>query len=207
MIDLHKTMASLAKRRPFFCSEADFQQALAWEIHLMNGTADIRLERRMEECRLDMWIRDAQRCIIVELKYPTAGSTIPEDGEEFVLRNHGAQDLVMYGIFHDLQRVENLVAGTDRTGYVIALTNDPRYWQKDYSPTSGFSAFRTGEGREVGPKVLRPGVRILTRTESIPISGHYCLQWRQYSTIKDVRHGEFKYLLLEVKPKDLRTST
>ena len=33
MLDIHQIMADLAKRRPVFHSEADFQHALAWLIH------------------------------------------------------------------------------------------------------------------------------------------------------------------------------
>ena len=44
MLDIHGLMSKLRKRRPIFHSEADFQHALAWEIHLANPSHQVRLE-------------------------------------------------------------------------------------------------------------------------------------------------------------------
>jgi len=33
MFDIHGVLKDLSKHRPIFCSEADFQDALAWQIH------------------------------------------------------------------------------------------------------------------------------------------------------------------------------
>ena len=44
MLDMHGLMGSLAKKRPIFHSEADFQHALAWEIHKTTSGCEIRLE-------------------------------------------------------------------------------------------------------------------------------------------------------------------
>ncbi len=41
---LHKLMADLAAHRPIFHSEADFQHALAWQIHEAMPDCEIRLE-------------------------------------------------------------------------------------------------------------------------------------------------------------------
>ena len=43
-IDIPKIMNELSKLRPIFHSEADFQHALAWEVHRCFPEAAIRLE-------------------------------------------------------------------------------------------------------------------------------------------------------------------
>ncbi|GIQ70102.1 hypothetical protein DUZ99_18335 [Xylanibacillus composti] len=45
-MELKKILAELAKERPVFSSEADFQHALAWHIHTYDPHAKIRLEYR-----------------------------------------------------------------------------------------------------------------------------------------------------------------
>jgi hypothetical protein len=44
LLDLNQVLESLAEKRPVFHSEADFQHALAWEIHNVKSDASIRLE-------------------------------------------------------------------------------------------------------------------------------------------------------------------
>ena len=56
-------MRELAQRRPIFHSEADFQHALAWEIHALHTDCQIRLERPVKGIdpsrrrpRVDLWV-------------------------------------------------------------------------------------------------------------------------------------------------------
>ena len=46
MIHLYDVLRSLSCQRPIFHSEADFQHALAWLIHLQHPDAIVRLEYR-----------------------------------------------------------------------------------------------------------------------------------------------------------------
>ena len=46
---IRATLAKLAKKRPVFHSEADFQHALAWELQLDDPTAGIRLEKQVAD--------------------------------------------------------------------------------------------------------------------------------------------------------------
>ena len=46
---INEVLENLAKRRPLFWSEADFQFEFAWELHTkLDGKAKIYLERRFE---------------------------------------------------------------------------------------------------------------------------------------------------------------
>jgi hypothetical protein len=44
IFEVAEILSRLAKKRPIFHSEADFQHALAWEVRGMHADADIRLE-------------------------------------------------------------------------------------------------------------------------------------------------------------------
>lgn len=69
--DIHSLLAGLARKRPVFHSEADFQFALAWEIRKRRGF-DVRLEFPPfpnERMRLDIWVPELGTAI--ELKYLT----------------------------------------------------------------------------------------------------------------------------------------
>jgi hypothetical protein len=56
MLDFPDLLARLARNRPVFHSEADFQHALAWEIHSLHPTAKIRLEYRPANVKTKMYI-------------------------------------------------------------------------------------------------------------------------------------------------------
>jgi hypothetical protein len=104
----------LRKSRPVFHSEADFQQALAWAIHLSDPSARVRLETRPAPgMRLDLliWRPDLSRYLALELKYLTAAWSGEVDEEQFGLVSQGAQDIRAYDVLKDVQRVERFVNG------------------------------------------------------------------------------------------------
>ena len=109
MLDIDGLMTGLARSRKLFHSEADFQHALAWQIHEAMPESRIRLEvdafsvqtrRRF----LDIWM--PVEGIAIELKYVTRTLELEEDGELFALRTHSAQDLRRYDFLLDIQRLE-----------------------------------------------------------------------------------------------------
>ena len=76
-LSISGALAALAKQRPVFHSEADFQHAIAWEIHERLPRASVRLERPVEVSHLnkllhvDIWIEQDGDVIALELKYKT----------------------------------------------------------------------------------------------------------------------------------------
>ena len=72
MIDLHGTMVRLAKVRPVFHSEADFQHALAWQLREEYPHLSIRLEYRRPQLTLrgyiDVWASTTDEPAAIELK-------------------------------------------------------------------------------------------------------------------------------------------
>src|SRR5215207_7734774 len=110
LIDPVDIMQALARRRPVFHSEADFQHAFAWEIHRSAPECDIRLEVPVRATtgaiHLDLLARLTLGQMAIELKYKTRSLTAALNGEDFNLMSHAAQDLGRYDFFKDLNRIE-----------------------------------------------------------------------------------------------------
>lgn len=207
MIDLNRLMVDLAKRRPVFHSEADFQHELAWQIHLSGQSSELRLERSIEvdgqRLSVDILALIGKVWLAFELKYLTKLLDVTEQGERFVLRNQAAQDIRRYDFWKDVSRLEKLGAeGNARLGYAIAITNDQGYWRKSNKETMDQS-FRMHDGRvsdgdmawknSTGPGTMRG------REKPIRLGRRYTISWRPYSSLAGVGAGEFKMVVVEVE--------
>ena len=108
MLDLNQVLESLAKKRPVFHSEADFQHALAWEIHNVKPDAIIRLELPMRAdgraVHLDLLVVYDHQRFAIELKYKTAALDVCRGSEQFSLRGQSAQDCGRYDFLSDIVR-------------------------------------------------------------------------------------------------------
>ena len=112
MIDVSDIMRALSVRRPVFHSEADFQHALAWEVHRAHPDLKIRLEYRPPDFGrryLDVWLTGCDGSMAVELKYFTRRLECSSGGEAFSLLDQGAQDISRYDFLKDVERFEELV--------------------------------------------------------------------------------------------------
>ena len=109
-------LAELANQRPLFHSEADFQHAIAWEIHKRLPRASVRLERPVEVSHrnnriyVDIWIEQDGHVLAIELKYKTRALQSHIGSEQYALRSQTAQDLGRYDLIKDVGRAENFVA-------------------------------------------------------------------------------------------------
>ena len=95
-VPLEAVLARLSVLRPVFHSEADFQQAFAWEVHTQDPTVRVRLETRPAPgMRLNLLLTrdDGLRRSAIELKYLTRLWTGEFAGERFELKDQGAQDI------------------------------------------------------------------------------------------------------------------
>ncbi len=142
-------MTSLAAARPIFHSEADFQHAFAWQVHLMYPDARIRLEVRPDPAvreAVDMLCRVSGSRIAIEFKYLVRGLEALVDDEYFRLRDQGAQPLSRYDVVKDLERLERCCAD-DRAdvGYAVVLSNDPLIWSPGRAGSID-EAFRVQDG-------------------------------------------------------------
>jgi hypothetical protein len=198
-MNVEAVLQRLAVKRPIFHSEADFQHALAWEIHLAEPDAAIRLEQRIAEMHVDLVIRSGANNYAFELKYKTRLSKEDHAGESFLLRNHAAQDIGRYDFLKDISRLEQVVLeNAGWRGWAIMLTNDPGYWRSGREATVD-SAFRLHDGRIIDPRLewdirASPGTT-RGRTSALEIRNRHQIRWQPYA---HVGKEDFRYLAIEI---------
>ena len=156
MIVIDDLMAKLAVRRPVFCSEADFQHELAYEIR-NDPTLHVRLE-----WPLTAPARGAIDVIVIgnthfalELKYLSKGFSTILDGEPVTLKQHGAHDQRRYDVCKDVTRMEAYAEATGHGAGVLVLTNDPSYWQDRARADTVDAAFNLSHLRELTGTLAR----------------------------------------------------
>ena len=205
MLNISDVMIELARRRPVFHSEADFQHAFAWRIHTLMSAGDVRLEYRPllnEAVYLDLWIPDIE--VAVELKYYTRKLELEHNGEAFSLRHQAAYPPRRYDFLKDIQRLERVCRERRevRAGFAVLLTNDPLYWKQPLRPNTVDAAFRLQDGRRVTGEMAwserAASGTIEGREEPIRLAGSYELQWRDYADVGGARHGQFRYLEVQM---------
>ena len=203
---IHETMLGLGTSRPVFHSEADFQHALAWQIRHDHPDAEVRLETRPlpdEALFLDVLVRLAGTGVAIECKYLTRALTVKAAGEQFNLRNQGANPVRRYDVVEDVCRLERFVeARAVETGLAIVLTNDPGYWHPTDDGETIDKDFRIHEGRQLEGSLAwhqKTGAGTSKgREDPITLRGRYRLQWRNFSTPTDGPGGSFRYLVVNV---------
>lgn len=209
MIEIGEVLSVLAKKRPVFHSEADFQHAFAWEIHQKLPTASVRLELPVQVknqfLHIDVWVAAQGAILAVELKYKTRGLSVQIGDEQYRLRDHSAQDIGRYDFMKDIQRLEQVaVAHQNITGYAILLTNDSAYWVEPANHSTVDANFRIHDGRIV-EGVLAWGTKASDgtkkdREQPLELQGKYLLQWVDYSHPSSARYGEFRSMVVKVTP-------
>lgn len=207
MVDIRRLLRTLADKRPVFQSEADFQHALAWEIHLQHPTRSVRLEFKPPQLDkrtyLDIWTANKNTILAIELKYKTRLLDVRIGQESFHLLDQSAQDIARYDFSKDIHRLEQIVfATTSSMGYAVFLTNDSAYWKPPRNSGTVDADFRIHQGRVLagslhwGPGASRGTMR--GREDTISIKGVYSLNWQDYSKPSKASYGKFRYLLVEV---------
>lgn len=194
----------LQKERPIFHSEADFQHALAWEIHRLNQSAKMRLEIDLvvsSEPReaTDILMSQGETTWAIELKYRKKKFETECNGERFCFREHSALDEGRYNFVKDVSRLERLVeARLCTVGYAVFLTNDAGYWKPPRSKKrpSNDDMFRIHEGCTL--KHTLSWGKALENRMPLVLKGSYSTHWNDYSEVETDGPGKFRYLLLRV---------
>lgn len=215
MINIQKIIQELAKKRPIFHSEADFQHALAWEIQkTYQDNTKIRLEKLYEfdgkKCYIDLVIETGDMIFGIELKYktkmPKSIQYLKCDKEEhFYLKNQGAQDLGRYDFIKDICRLEEfcnhpevISINKNIVCYAILLTNDLSY-KKERKENSIDFDFGIHQNRNLYG-ILKWSERASAgttknREKPLILSSSYHLSWEKYS---EIDNQTFEYLLVEI---------
>ena len=189
-----------------FHSEADFQFSLAWELQKILPNAKIRLEYCPifdDNMHIDIYVIDEGYSYPIELKYKTKEIKVPNDGEQYNLKNQFAHDIGRYDFLYDISRIEKAKALDENfeSGFAIILTNDSAYWSSPYTKNTVDASFRIHEGRTItgslswGEKAGNGTTK--GREESIELIGNYKITWVPFSNI-EAPHGEFRYCMIEV---------
>lgn len=203
-INLLQVIKSLRQKRSVFHSEADFQFALSWEIKCSYPTAEIRLEyppAGEPNKYIDILVCIDGLTFPIELKYKTKILSAIVDGEQYNLKNHGAQDIGSYDFVKDICRVESFATHLNRfkCGFVLWITNDPYYWNAPNNSNAGYAAFSVHHGaRKTGTMSwgshLSSGT-IKGREQDLVLRSEYEITWNDYSDL-GIRSGLFKYALM-----------
>lgn len=198
VLDIHGIMRGLAKKRPIFHSEADFQFALAWQIRETILDSEVRLEWKPfadENLHIDIWLRS--HGVAIELKYPTETVSIEHEVEQFELKESGLHAKGFYDCVKDIARLEQTVAKRSdvQLGIFVLLTNRPRFWKKSSRKAKPKdAAFRLHEGRKLAGELTYANNEL----EPINLKGTYNLKWCDYHDLDDGRNSRFRYLAVEV---------
>lgn len=204
VFDLDAALAMLSSERPIFHSEADFQHALAWQVHTQIPQANIRLEYRplpKEPIYIDLWIELPDELIAIELKYPTRRLELAVKGEHFSLANQAAHNNRRYDFVKDIVRLEHVIDALPQvTGYAVLLTNDSAHWSASRRNDTADAAFRIHDGAILsGTLAWAQSVRRASpsRTEVHSLRGVYPIGWRDYSSLQGVQ-GDARFCYTSV---------
>jgi hypothetical protein len=207
MIEVREILDIIAKKRPIFHSEADFQHTFAWEIHQKLPNASVRLELpvqvKHQYLHIDIWIKNQDEVLAVELKYKTRGLSIQIDNEQYRLKNQSAQDVGRYDFIKDIQRLEHVASEQSNfIGYAVLLTNDSAYWIKPASRDTVDADFRINDGR-ILEGVFDWGANASdgtkkNREQPLELRNKYVVQWENFSHPSPASYGEFRSLTIKV---------
>ena len=174
---INDVLENLAKRRPLFWSEADFQFEFAWELHKKLGEeANIYLERRheinsassdsanekatqstinksLDKLYVDIWIEYEKVTYPIELKYTTKRCKVDDAKNQVKTKEQSARDAGCYRFLWDIKRLEEIktsLSPKEVKGYAIMLTSDAGYYEerKPKQPTL-FDDFRLTHNRKI----------------------------------------------------------
>jgi hypothetical protein len=204
-------LTDLESSRPIFHSEIDFQLALS-RVTIDHGVKRVRLERRIplpellrgrRHPEIDIMAVLGDSKIALELKYPkkkfTATGVITDgETEDFDLPGGNAPDRDASAIWHDAERIEQLLNhGIVEAGAGITLTNYAFWVNTNLKANTRAHAFNLWDQRHVPagtPLDWHADTAESYRTEPVRLRSSYVCNWHEYSS----RAGtEFRYLILE----------
>jgi len=127
-----QALSQLAAANRIFCSEADFQFALAWELQRLLPLTSIFLEKGVsvpsDTYYVDIVVESGGKIYYIELKYHTSTCNWHFRDTPIRLKNQGAQDLLRYDYLKDIYRLQKIKNNCEKEafagGFAIILTND-----------------------------------------------------------------------------------
>jgi hypothetical protein len=205
LVEIDELMGRLARRRPVFHSEADFQHEFASEAKGGHPELQVRLERPFPgraTGAIDIILRSNGSEHAIELKYLTRTYEGKCEEEHFRLKNQGAQDVRSYDVCKDIARMESFCLEPGRIGSVVVLTNEPYYWKSRTAVGTCAEAFEISGMRELSGTLAwaaHTGAGTMKNREApIVLASKHVPEWKDYSDVGE-RSGRFRYFCLSVQ--------
>lgn len=227
--DIENVLNNFGSNRRIFCSEADFQFSLAWELQKSLPSAKVLLEKCIQ-CGgnlyyVDLIILEQGKHYYIELKYQTSelahgGSMMP-----LLLKQQAAEDLKRYDYLWDIYRLCNIANNLPLSfggAFAIILTNDHLMYDapSTYKATLD-SNFRIHDRRYPCRGTWPVPGLVAWNNASLP-SSHWTKTgersqrftvppistvWKDYCSIIDSngKQHKFKYLINEVTLKSAKS--
>lgn len=208
LMDIDKIMLTLAKKRPVFTSEADFQLELAWTIRELYPKYSIRMEYPPifdTSKHIDIVVfTEKNKMIPIELKYKTKGCELESRGERFILKNHLAKDINCYLYLFDIHRIELFKKSYTEQfgeGYTIMVTNDLTYSNPPQKKDCIYKEFSISNNIKKG--VHKWSEKASSGTikgvaQPIKLDSDYPVEWKTYSILESEKAGKFIYLVNKI---------
>ncbi len=198
-------LKELAKERPLFHSEADFQHAFAMKFMQISNPKQIRLERRFitenkKQFELDMFVQTKNSKIGIELKYPQHKYETTFNEETFILKSHNNPGGNRYSFLYDIYRLEQLKESKIiNEGYAILLTNVSKF-HLDVKEKGRLEKLHLSKGR-----TIKAGETIeFNKTSKSPITPikfppfTFSKTYSEFTWEVYDESNKFKYLIVEV---------
>ncbi|MDE7102985.1 MAG: hypothetical protein K2O46_01885 [Bacteroidales bacterium] len=152
---------------------------------------------------IDIMVEKAGEFAAVELKYGTTlidqNLTVFDEGFPNgveIVKHQGAQDIVMYGYWKDVRRIEALTNFPKMVGGVaLIVSNDSMYWNEPAGQPA-YLPFSTHEGHTVGGELLWT-CKTSNGCPSFKLDGTYNCRWEDTKIPAHARkdHAPFRYML------------
>jgi len=201
---IHNVMRLLAEQRPILRSAQDFRLAFH------SVLTDLEIECEVGDAfgsQVDVWVEAEKYVMGLELMYNTQEIDLVAGDEVYSLKETCANDQGRRTYLTKVQRLEQLMdsakeIGHDFIGYAILLTNDHAYWHPSDGAGQHDEAFHIHDGREVHGELewgsdtsqdIMAGL-----DDPIYLGGMYEMRWRDYATVSDDTHGQFRYLVTKI---------
>lgn len=156
------------------------------------------------QMRIDIMVEKDGKFAVVELKYATTyidkaltvfGESLPKGIE--IIKYQGAQDIVMYGYWKDVRRIEALTTFPKMIGGVaLMVANDSFYWTKP-ERTPAYRPFSTHEGHTVGGNLIWTGGTSKS-APSFKLNGTYTCHWQDTripARARNKNNDPFRYMV------------
>lgn len=204
-----------------FVSEADFKYNLAIKLYKTPNIKNIVLEFPEGNKYVDLYCEYNNTKYYVEFKYKTKEIEIKKCGQIIKLKSHSAQNDNRYLLYKDIERLENFIKNKNNAvGIALFLTNDANYWGNNtpasainfplYKEKTNLKNLMCDECNQKTNCNDKNKLCYLTKKKEekkppIKINSSYDCKWTTLGEIKCNKelNKEFRYLLIEVKNKNL----